>query len=112
MITVCFRVTAVARRTSSEVNTIYYTYESKKESENIEGELIAVPKRKDGAEWEEVEFSTIREEKPTVQVANIAGNVFLPSSPVKLIINNPDLFGTYKVGDIIDFMPKNETLSN
>jgi hypothetical protein len=59
-----------------------------------------------GAEWEEVEFTTVYEEEPTLQVANVQGDVFLPQGPIKLLVNNPALFGTFKVGDVIDFMPK------
>jgi hypothetical protein len=91
-----FRVTGVARRSSSEVNTVHFTYNEKDEAQ---------PERKIGAEWEEVEFTTVEDEKPVIQVANIQGNVYLPNAPIKLLINNPDLFGIYKVGDVIDFMP-------
>lgn len=58
-----------------------------------------------GAEWEEVEFGTISEEKPIIQISNIVGSVYLIGGTGKLLINNPDLFGTYKAGDIINFMP-------
>lgn len=91
-----FRVAGVARRSSSEVNTVRITYDEKGEGK---------PTRKAGAEWEEVEFTTVDEDKPVIQVANIQGNVYLPGAPIKLIINNPDLFGIYKIGDVIDFMP-------
>lgn len=90
-----FRVTSISRRQSSEVNTSHYTYEKDE----------CKTQRTSGAEWEEVEFTTVDEEKPVIQVANVRGDAFLPSAPHKLIINNPKLFGTYKVGDIIEFMP-------
>ena len=44
------------------------------------------------------------EERPIIQIANVAGSVVLTGQP-KLIINDSALFGTYKVGDIIEFMP-------
>ncbi|VVB55262.1 Uncharacterised protein [uncultured archaeon] len=57
------------------------------------------------SEWEEVEFRTELEEKPVIQIGNVAADCILIGEPIKLIINNPDLFGTYKTGDIIDFTP-------
>jgi hypothetical protein len=97
MTTIQFRVTATARRTSSEVNTIRYIWK--------DGMGEAESKQIKGVEWEEIEFTTIEEEQPVIQVANVKGNAYLPNSPIKLVINNPELFGIYKVGDIIDFMP-------
>jgi hypothetical protein len=92
--TIRFVVISVARRISSAFRTIRYKYEG----ENCKGEHIAE------AEWEEVEFTTEYEEKPVIQVANVSGNASLGGT-CKLVINNPDLFGTYKVGDIIEFTP-------
>jgi len=89
-------VIAVARRASSEVGTVRYIYKEGKEEPETE--------RTSGAEWEEVEFSVEREEKPTIQIANVVGNALLVGNP-KLIVNNPELFGTYKVGDVIEFIP-------
>jgi hypothetical protein len=99
MTTIQFRITAIARRSSSEVRTTRYNYEGKKENEAGE------PTYFDGAEWEEIEFTTVVDDRPTIKVANIEGNTFIPNSPAKLVINNPDLFGIYKIGDVIDFMP-------
>lgn len=93
-----FVITSIARRSSSEVGTIRYSYTEK------DGEETQEPTRTAGAEWEEVEFSVEREEKPTIQIANVVGNALLTGNP-KLIVNNPELFGTYKVGDVIEFMP-------
>jgi hypothetical protein len=95
-----FTVTGVARRTSSAFRTVRYRYEG----EECKSETI------NGAEWEEVEFATEYEEKCSIQVANVSGNAVLLGSP-KLVINNPDLFGTYKVGDVIEFMPMKEKTS-
>lgn len=97
-----FRIVAIARRTSSEVDTIHYTYENEEKKSE----------RKHGAEWEEVEFAIAQEEKPIIQIANVQGDAFLPSAPIKLIINNPELFGMYKVGDIIEFIAVRPVLTN
>jgi hypothetical protein len=59
----------------------------------------------DGAEWEEVEFAVTDDAEPAVQVANISGDVFLVGQPVKPIIQNPKLFGTFKMGDLVPFSP-------
>jgi hypothetical protein len=91
-----FRITAVARRASSEVNTINYSYAADGSQTHT---------RTPGAEWEEVEFMTTEELKPVIQVANVSGDGFLLQAPVKLIVNNPLLFGMYKVGDIVNFIP-------
>ncbi len=89
-----FRVTSVTRRSSSEVDTVHYTYEN----DNRKGTRVK------GAEWEEVEFTAEIEEQPTIQIANVAGKCILIGNP-KLLINDPDLFGTYKINDIVEFMP-------
>lgn len=91
-----FRVTAVSRRASSEVNTLHYTYDEKGTQQT---------RRVPGAEWEEVEFDVPQELKPAICVANISGDGFLLQAPVKLIVNNPQLFGMYKIGDLIPFIP-------
>lgn len=87
-------ITSVMRKSSAEVNTVHYTYKDD----------TRIPTKTSGAEWEEIEFATEYEEKPSVQVANVAGSVVLIGQ-AKLIINDPKLFGTYKVGDIIEFVP-------
>ena len=89
------QVTSVARRTSSAVATIHYSYEEGKDRG---------AERQQGAEWEEIEFEALQEEKPTIAIGNIAGNIYIGGYS-KLILNNPILFGTFKVGDIINFMP-------
>ena len=86
----------VIKRNSPALPTTRYTYNDKREMD---------PKITIGAEWEEIEFTTIQEDRPTIQISNIVGSVFLVGNTGKLIINNPDLFGTYKAGDIINFMP-------
>lgn len=103
-----FRIVSVALRQSSEVNTIRYTYGPSTIPED-HGEETQTSKSA-GAVWEEVEFAIVEQEKPSIQVANVSGDGYLVSSPVKILINNPDLFGKYKVGDIIDFMPRTEPL--
>jgi len=94
MRTIQFRVTAVNKKSSSEVDTIRYTYEN----DERKGTRTA------GAEWEEIEFTIQLEDQPAIGIANITGSAYLAGNP-KLIINDKELFGTYKVGDIIEFMP-------
>lgn len=99
--TIQLRVVTVTKKTSSEVSTIRFTYEkSEKDPERVERKLS----RTEGAEWEEVEFTVENEEQPTIQIANVVGNALLVGQP-KLIVNNPDLFGMYKVGDVIEIIP-------
>jgi hypothetical protein len=95
-----FRIVSVALRQSSEVNTVRYTYtgDETQTSKSI------------GAVWEEVEFAIVEQDKPSIQVANVSGDGYLVSSPAKVLINNPDLFGKFKVGDVIDFIPRTEPL--
>lgn len=92
-----FIVTGVNRRSTSQVQTVFFTY-------GEEGKQPAT-ERKHGAEWEEVEFIVEEETKPKIQVANISGDAFLVGQPCKLIVNNPELFGTFKIGQRIPFMP-------
>ena len=92
-----FRIISVSKRESSEVNTVRYTYKEGEETQSA---------KTLGGVWEEIEFAIVYEEKPLIQIANVAGDGYLVGSPGKLLINNPDLFGKYKVGDIIDFIPK------
>jgi hypothetical protein len=98
--TIQFRVITVTRKASAEVSTVHYTYEGEERKSS----------RTEGAEWEEIEFVVENEEQPTIQIANIAGNALLIGQP-KLIVNNPELFGLYKVGDIIEFIPVKEVSS-
>ena len=86
----------VTKRSSGMVSTTRYTYE---ENEGRKS------KQSPGAEWEEIEFALVQEEKPTIQISNVVGSALLVNNVAKLIINDPDLFGKYKVGDIIDFTP-------
>lgn len=101
--TIRLRVVTVTKKASGEVSTIHFTYEkSGKDPEDPE-KVERKASRTEGAEWEEVEFTVENEEQPTIQIANVVGNALLVGQP-KLIVNNPDLFGMYKVGDIIEFM--------
>lgn len=90
-----FHVVSVTRKASGDVRTGRITYEND----------VKKVTWTDGAEWEEIEFREEFFEQPTIQIANVAGDYTLIGQP-KIIINNPALFGTYKVGDIIEFMPK------
>jgi hypothetical protein len=92
-----FRIISVSKRESSEMYTTHYTYKE-------DGETVRT--KTAGAVWEEIEFAIVYEEKPTIQLANVAGDGYLVGSTARLLINNPELFGKYKVGDIIDFIPK------
>jgi len=92
---ILFRVISVTKKSSAEVWTTRFTYDNDERKGT----------RTTGAEWEVIEFEVLAEDQPTIGVANITGNAFLTDSP-KLIVNNPDLFGIYKVGDIIEFMPR------
>jgi len=91
-----FRVTSVMRKSSTQVDTVHYTYDAKGERDK--------GVRTNGAQWEEIEFGAVIEEHPTIQISNVAGSVILVGKP-KIIINDPSLFGTYETGDIIEFIP-------
>jgi hypothetical protein len=90
-----FRIVKVSRHKSSELRTYHFTYKDGDRQD----------KKTEGAEWEEVEFTINADEKPRIGVGNIEGDGYLVGSPNKLILNHPDLFGTYKVGDLISFIP-------
>jgi hypothetical protein len=92
---ISFIVTAINRRSSSQINTIHYLYDSEgKQESRIEH----------GAEWVEVEFEIVQENNPSIQIANVAGDAIIVGSS-KVIINNSKLFDAYKIGDIIEFSP-------
>lgn len=59
--------------------------------------------RSSGAEWEEVELKIKQEERHSIEIANIWGDAYIASGGglIKLVINNPIFFGTFRVGDII-----------
>lgn len=78
-----------------------------------EGEQC-VKERKAGAEWEEVELRVEFQEKPTIEIANITGDAFIANAEgtLKLIINNPILFGCLRVNDIIPLISKRDKISN
>src|SRR6266850_6896518 len=90
------KITGIARRSSSEVGTVRFTYPEGKER---------TQERFHGAEWEEVEFQLVEEDKPTVRVANIEGSGYLVGNVAKILLNAPEMFGSFKVGDIINFVP-------
>lgn len=91
-----FRVTSTMRKSSAQVDTVHYTYDEKGERDK--------GARTNGAQWEEVEFEVALEEHPTIQISNVIGAAILVGKP-KIIINDPSLFGTYEIGDIIEFTP-------
>lgn len=86
------QVVTVSRHSSSEVTTTHISYPP---NEQIKTE------RKSGAEWEEIIFRVVEEEKPTIQIANIVGDAFIAGGAFKLIVNNPNLFGSFKADDTI-----------
>ncbi len=70
--------------------------------------------RKAGATWEEVELRVELEDNPTIEVANVSGDAFIanPGGVLRIIINNPVLFGCLKVNDIIPLISKREPITN
>lgn len=91
-----FVVTSVVRRGAPEVPTIEYFYPP---------DCEPVEQRHNGAVWEEISFEVKPEEKPSVQIGNIAGSAFLVGQPVKLVVNDPKFFGMFQEGDVVDFLP-------
>jgi len=67
-----------------------------------EGEQCS-KERKAGAEWEEVELRMKPEERHAIEIANIWGDAYIAvgGGIIKLIINNPIFFGSFRVGDIV-----------
>lgn len=90
------KITGVARRASSQVGTNRYTYPK---------DSPRVAQRYHGAEWEEVEFQLIEEEQPPIGVANIDGSAYLVGNAGRILLNEPSLFGSFKIGDVINFVP-------
>lgn len=97
------QVIAVSRHRSGVVDTTIIKWDGDKCSKE----------RQAGAEWEEVELRVELEEKPTIQVANVQGDCFIANEGglLKLIINNPILFGCLKVNDIIPLVTKREPVN-
>ena len=92
------KIIGVSRRTSSEVGTRRFTYPEDRTQPRVVQQFH-------GAEWEEVEFQLLEEKEPTVSVANIEGSGYLIGNSARILLNDPQLFGTFKVGDIVDFVP-------
>lgn len=90
------KITGVARRSSSEVGTRKFTYPEGKPR---------VAEQFHGAMWEEIEFQLVQEDNPTISVANVEGSAYLVGNAAKLLLNDPALFGAFKIGDTIDFIP-------
>lgn len=90
------QVTSVARKSASHLSTITFTYEKDQPRKMT---------RNNGAEWEEIEFRIVDEDEPSVQVANITGDVFIVSEVIRMVLQNPKLFGTFKMGDIVPLAP-------
>lgn len=89
------QVVSVSHHNSSKEQTVTITYNaSKTPTENA----------KAGAEWEDVVFAQVYKETPRIRVSNyVGGDSLLTSGTLTVIIQYPDLFGSYKVGDIIQF---------
>ena len=79
----------VIKRNSPTLPTTRYIYNDKGESD---------PKVSIGAEWEEIEFTTVQEDKPTIQISNIIASVFLVGNIGKLIITILTFLGPIKQG--------------
>jgi hypothetical protein len=95
--TIQLKITGVARRASSQVATKRYTYPAGKPR---------VAEQFNGAEWEVVEFQLVEEDEPAIGIANVDGSAYIVGNVATILINHPALFGTFKVGDIIDFVPR------
>lgn len=90
------KIVNIARRASSQVATKRYTYPADKPR---------VAEQFNGAEWEVVEFQLVEENEPPIGIANVDGSAYLIGNIATILINNPALFGAFKVGDVIDFVP-------
>jgi hypothetical protein len=98
--TIRLQVITVSRHKSGVVDTTIIKWD---------GELCT-KERVAGAEWEEVELRVELEEKPTIRVANVDGDAMIANAngTLKLIINNPILFGVLRVNDIIPLISKRD----
>ena len=97
------QVIAVSRHRSGIVDTTIIKWE---------GEQCR-RERKVGAEWEEVELRIELQERPVIEIANISGDCIIASNGgiLKLVINNPILFGCLKVNDVIPLVTKREPVN-
>jgi hypothetical protein len=95
------KITGVSRRASSQVGTRRYTYNADKPR---------TAQQFHGAEWEEVEFQLVEEAEPPIGVANIDGSAYLVGNVAKILLNDPALFGAFKIGDVINFIPVTEDI--
>jgi hypothetical protein len=95
------KITGVSRRASSQVGTRRYTYSPDKPR---------TAQQFHGAEWEEVEFQLVEETEPPIGVANIDGSAFLVGTVAKILLNDPALFGTFKIGDVVNFIPATQDI--
>jgi hypothetical protein len=95
------KITGVARRASAQVGTRRYTYPE-------DHTQPRVAKQFNGAEWEEIEFQLVEEVEPPIGVANIDGSAYLVGNIGRILLNLPELFGTFKIGDVINFTPTGE----
>lgn len=92
------KITGVSRRASSQVGTKRYTYPEDPTKPRVSQQF-------NGAEWEEVEFQLVEENEPPIGVANIDGSAYLVGNVGRILLNLPELFGMFKIGDIINFIP-------
>ena len=55
----------------------------------------------DGGTWEEIKFEIVEQYPATIQVGSIIGHASIKGSEnsFTIRINDPKLFGTYKIGD-------------
>ncbi len=98
-----FRITTVAKRSSAQLNSRRYIYHQDKPRETQQFH---------GAEWEEVEFQLVEELEPSVGIANVDGSAYLLGDTGRILLNNPELFDKFKVGDIVHFVPFVETVES
>jgi hypothetical protein len=92
-------VISVSRHHSSLVKTTILHWEK---NENQQEAPLPRKEEKEGGEWEEIELRFEGEEKPTILVGNTYGNAFFKEGiGITIVINNPALFGQFKVNDIV-----------
>jgi hypothetical protein len=102
-----FKVISVSRHSSLEVTTTHYTFEKSGRKSG---------KREEKGEWEEIVLRLNLEDNPIIQVGHSFGDIAMDGTGdhdnLKLRLNNPKLFGTFKVGDIASLevlnIPRNE----
>ncbi len=102
--TIRLEVIKVSRHHSGVIDTTVIKWEG----DECKKERVA------GATWEEIELRVELEDKPTIMIANVEGDAVIasPGGIIRIIINNPVLFGMLKVNDVIPLITKRERIDN